>query len=146
MSAQGFSGKFGTAKINGNKLCDLGKWTLEDSVAVSKYATNCTNGRKVAVAGVGDSKGTLEVKIQKNGKFQMIAGQTVDLELHSDTTGSNYLTVTAIIAGSPFEVDINEGAVVGCNFAFEGSGDIGRNGIFEIGDTGCCGSSSSSGE
>lgn len=143
MSSQGFSGKTGTGFKGGNKICDLGKWSLEQNAAVPKYASNCTDGVKFGVAGVEDSKGTIEVKVQKNGRIQMVAGQTVVLQLHVNDTGDDYWEGTAIIASNPVEVDVNEGNPVSMTYNFEGISRWVGHGICDYAaDVGCCGSSS----
>ena len=151
-TSKAFSGKGGSANrgtVNGQKICDLEKWTFEDTYAVPKFATNCTGGRKEGVVGVGDSKGTLTVKVPAPGsgsKLPLAPGTRYTLFLKAAVAGTNdYIQVDGIISSMPIEMDINDGNPVTATYAFEGVGPVTYTGIFAQGDTNCCEVDSSSG-
>lgn len=140
-----FTGKRGTAFKNGAKICDTSKWTFEPSVAVGKYVSNCTNGFKKSVDGAGDSKGTIEIKVDENGKIPMVPGNRVTLALHVDDSGNNYYEVPAMVSTTPIEVDFASENPVAMTFNFEGDGPWTGHGTCEQGSATCCVSSSSGG-
>lgn len=162
MPGEGFSGKEGTVffkkrdidlaedeeqpdEIEDQPVCEITKWTFDPTVAISKYNSNKTGGHKKGVAGVADSKGTLEIKVNPTDKQQLQPGQTVELQLVliPDPTGPNgeeppegtppysyFYIYEAIIAGAPIECDVDNGEVVGITYAFEAS-DFKGEGVVE---------------
>lgn len=127
-----FSGKDGTAKQSGGAhICELTKWNFEPKVAVPKWASNTTSGVKTGVAGTHDSSGTIEAKVDGTVKMPFRPGSTVELELHADQTGANYIKVTAIIEGAPIDCQINEnGDPLTYTYRFEGISRAVYYGIF----------------
>lgn len=115
------SGKSGTVKVGATTIVEVTKWTFEPMNSVPKYASNATAGYKKGVAGVRDSKGTVEVKVDSTG-CPWGVGQAVTLVLDASGSAADTITVPAIIATSPTECDINDGAIVGMTYAFEGNG------------------------
>jgi hypothetical protein len=144
MSGNGFSGKDGTVFIGAagastqpTKILEVTKWTLDPTVSVSKYNANTTFGHKKAVAGVRDTKGTIEVKIDADDGTQLGPGQEVSLLLQLDDTPANSFTIKrAVIAGGPLEVDIDNGEVVGVTYAFEASDCTGTGLLSSYGTAG----------
>lgn len=132
---RGFSGKGGTAKVSANQddvtvlpgaattvVCEVTKWTLDPSVAVSKYNSNKTGGHKKAVGGVRDTKGTIEIKLHGSDGQQLKPGDRVGVELHVNDSGNDYFQIEeAIISGAPINCDIDNGEVVGETYPFEAS-------------------------
>lgn len=138
-----FTGTRGSALRDTDKICDVHKWTFEDTAAVPKINTNCTGGAKAAIlGGVRDSSGTIEVKLSKDGTMQMRPGSSYLLRLLADTDDPNdYIEVTGVIESTPFEVDLDsDDNVIGTTYNFQGSGVVTYSGIFAEGDTVCCSS------
>jgi hypothetical protein len=136
MATDGLSGKDGTAYKDSSEITgiEIVGWKLEPKTNTPKHCTNATNGIKVPLAGVRECSGSMDVKLKKNGFLPFQDGDTVSLKLYVDD--SSYWTVSAIIASTPVEVDIDGGEWVGGTFNFEVSSWSG---------TGCVGVSSSSG-
>lgn len=135
MSGKGFSGKGGNALFGAadgspsTQIVEVVKWTLDVTAAVHKYNANTTDGHKRAVAGVRDTKGTIELKISEDTGVQIAPGDECSLRLDVDDSGSNFVTIDhAVIAGSPIECDIDEGQIVLMTYSFEAS-DITGAGI-----------------
>lgn len=135
MSGKGFSGKGGDAFFGAadaaasTRVVEVVKWTIDPTAAVHKYNANTTNGHKRAVAGVRDTKGTVELKVSEDTGAQFSPGDECSLKLDIDDTGSNSITIDhAVIAGSPLECDIDEGQIVSMTYAFEAS-DITGTGL-----------------
>lgn len=134
MTAKGFSGKGGTVHTGtadgasaSTKICEVVKWTLEQSVAVNKYHSNCTDAHKRAVAGVRDTKGTIEIKVDKDAGPGLVVGDEVALRLGTDSDGGsgaaiNYFHIKhAVISSTPIECDVEDGNIVGMTYNFEAS-------------------------
>lgn len=113
------SGKAGTVKVGGTAVLEVTKWTFEPSANISKYASNNTNGHKKAVAGVRDGKGTIETKVDS---VLWTAGQSVTLVLHVDGGSTDKITVPAVIATTPINVDIDNGEPISATYTFEADG------------------------
>jgi hypothetical protein len=128
MSGKGFSGKGGNALFGApdgspsTQIVEVVKWTLDATAAVHKYNANTTNGHKRAVAGVRDTKGTIELKVSEDVGAQFAPGDECSLRLDVDDTGANAILIDhAVIAGSPLECDIDEGQIVSMTYSFEAS-------------------------
>lgn len=141
---KGFSGIGGTAKFGdsadsptfGTEVSEVTKWTLDQTAAVAKYNSNKTGGHKKGVAGVRDTKGTVEIKVSSTDGQQLKAGDVIALELDimdnslaiPASIGSFQIS-EAIITGTPSECDVDEGSVVGMTYSFEAS-DCTGTGVF----------------
>lgn len=138
MSGKGYSGKNGTvfsgtgdSATATTELFEVVKWTLDPTAAVHKYNSNKTGGHKRAVAGVRDTKGTIEIKVCEDMGPQLAAGQAVSLRLvaDSDSPSDHFHISHAIIAGTPVDCDVDNGEIVSMTYNFEASGIEGA-GIF----------------
>ncbi len=84
---KGFSGKsgdcfHGTADGSpATKTLEVVGWTFDPTVSVAKYNSNATFGHKRAVAGVHDSKGTIEIRVDGEDGMQLGPGDEVSLKL-----------------------------------------------------------------
>jgi hypothetical protein len=139
--ANGFSGKSGTA-LHGAaggpaavKTLEVTKWTFDPTVSVAKYNSNATFGHKRAVAGVHDSKGTIEIKVDGVGGTQLGPGDEVSLQLLV-SEGNGFQIAHAVIQGAPLEVDIDNGEVVSSTYAFESSDYTGIGLMAQYGEHG----------
>jgi hypothetical protein len=128
MSGKGFSGKGGNALFGAadgspaTQIVEVVKWTLDVTAAVHKYNANTTDGHKRAVAGVRDTKGTLELKVSSDAGVQIAPGAECSLRLDVDDSGTNFVTIDhAVIAGAPLECDLDEGQIVSMTYSFEAS-------------------------
>lgn len=121
------SGKAGTVLVGASAVTEVTKWTFEPSAIVHKYASNNTSGHKKAVAGVRDGKGTIETKVDSDVLWT--AGASVTLILQGPT-GSDTITVPAVIASSPINVDIDNGEPITATYSFEADGSWTGAGIF----------------
>lgn len=138
MAGKGYSGKEGSATfgaagdgvtpaVPATVISEVVKWTLDPSVAINKYNSNKTKGHKRAVAGVRDTKGTVEIKVDGENGTQLAPSMAVSLMLIAgapdpDDAGDNYFLIDhAIIGGSPVDCDIDEGQIVSMTYNFEAS-------------------------
>lgn len=121
------SGKAGTVKVSSSEVVEVTKWTFEPSAIVHKYASNNTAGHKAAVAGVRDGKGTIETKVSTATLWT--AGQSVTLVLQGPTS-SDTISVPAVIATTPVNVDIDNGEPVSATYTFEANGAWTSAGLF----------------
>lgn len=118
---KGIHGKSGTVMIGNAPVLEVTAWSLETKAGVAKYASNATAGYKMAVPGIKDSSGKIEVKVPSDqAAVPMPVGSAVDLILQIDNT--NMVTVPAVITSSPLEVKIEADEVVGMTYNFEGAG------------------------
>lgn len=135
--SKGYSGQGGTAFLGtadtataATEIVEVTKWTLDMTVNVNKYNSNKTGGHKRAVAGVRDTKGTIEIKVDKDAGPQLAAGDQISLRLRASADSADYFHIQhAVIAGNPVECDINEGQIVSMTYSFEASDCTGA-GIF----------------
>lgn len=119
-SVTALSGKNGTAKVSGTELCvDVTGWNFEPTANAPKYASNRTSGHKVAVDAVHDFSGSVTTKVHKNGFMPFQIGSVVDLELHVDDSGINYVSATVLVTSHPIPCDINDGEPIEVQYSFE---------------------------
>lgn len=119
----GFSGKRGSVKnsTTGAHLAEVLGWDFDPKTAVPKWASNTTSGVKTGVAGVGDSSGKIEVKMDGTIPVNFRPGNQVILELHADNSGNNYIKVTAIMENVPISSKIDpDGEPVSITYNFQG--------------------------
>jgi hypothetical protein len=145
-AADGFSGQYGTVTSGASDLsdpsaptdvvCEVTKWTLDPTAAISSYHSNKSGGHKKKVGGVRDTKGTIEIKIGATDGQQLQPGDVIALRLYANGSDAETLVSTdyfdiqeAVIAGAPVECDIDNGEVVGLTYNFEASHCAG-SGIF----------------
>jgi hypothetical protein len=141
-AGKGFSGQGGTVfkgtadtGTAATELFEVVKWTLDMTAAVHKYNSNRTGGHKRAVAGVRDTKGTIEIKVDSDVGPTLRAGEAVSLRLRDSGNSSNYFHIQhAVIAGNPVECDIDDGNIVSMTYNFEAS-DVDGAGIWAAATT-----------
>jgi len=121
------SGKTGTVKVGANAQTQVTKWSFEPSTPVHKWASNTTSGHKTGVAGPRDAKGTIETKVDTNVIWA--AGESVTLILVGASSGDT-ITVPAIVATAPVNVDIDNGEPISATYTFEAVGAWTGAGIF----------------
>lgn len=113
------SGKTGTVSDAVGEVIQVTKWTFEPSTPVHKWASNTSNGYKIAVTGPRDGKGTVEIKIDSgvDPAIPWPVGSSVQLTLFADSNST--LEVAAIVASAPVAVDIDNGEPIGATYSFE---------------------------
>jgi len=107
------SGKDGSA-VAGETTLEITEWTYEPSIAAPKYASNLTQGHKVAVAAVQDGSGTITCPVTASG-LVLNLGEVVDLALY----GPINVSLTALITSHPITVDVNDGNPTMIAYSFE---------------------------
>ncbi|MEE9603281.1 MAG: hypothetical protein V3V75_08255 [Thermoguttaceae bacterium] len=123
------SGKNGTLYISSSEITPVSNWRLRITSDNPNYAANDTGGWKQRAAGVRDSSGSFDVKVDSGGNCPVEEGDSITLKLHVDDTGNNYYEVPALIDRIEVEVDINEGRIVAYGLDFSGNGAVVANGI-----------------
>lgn len=113
----GFSGKYATAfydeidPVSGNpntELHELTGWDFEPKAAIPKWASNDSNGFKKGVAGVEDSSGKIDGKLDKDNRFSLKPGKEVTLTLYPNKhVTTDKIVVRAIIGNTPVSVKID---------------------------------------
>jgi len=125
------SGKDGTLFVNDLEVIPITNWTIECTSAGKSYTANDTGGFKRRVVGVKDSRGSFELKLCSGEDLPVCEGSSVTLELHTDDSGNNFYSLTAIVEKMSLEVDIDRGTVVTCVINFVGNGPITAHGMLE---------------
>jgi len=127
-----FSGKDGQVKVGTNQVGHVTKWTAETSANIDKVGTSDSSGWKDGAAGSKDIKGTIEGKFADSGNALFEEGDTVALELltDSETSPKGKMSGNALIASIGYEVDVDTGALVGFTANWEGIGAWTKTGVF----------------
>ncbi len=112
------SGKDGKIVIGGSAVAEITSWTFTRTDSSPSYASSSTGGEKTRREGVKDGTGSCEYKWDSTNKqhADMGEGSAVTLLLHID--GQSILTVPALIGSLSYNVDINDGDVVGGTIEF----------------------------
>jgi hypothetical protein len=118
------SGKNGRIKIGSTTLADITLWQLTTKAGNPAYASSATQGWKTRREGVRDASGTVRFKLDLADPItdDFDEGDAVTLLLHLDAT--RFYTVPAIIDSLAWEVDINDGDVIGGVAEFSSTGPI----------------------
>jgi hypothetical protein len=102
-------------------------WTFSPSRAIPKHSSNATQGVKGGIVGVGDSSGSVEIKVHKCNGIPFGPGATVQLLLDAGvgtdakTLGTNYISVIAIIENADPKITIDgDGESVAMTYNFQG--------------------------
>lgn len=108
----GVSGQYGKIVIASSTVAECTKWTMDQEVAESAYASCSTSGGRSRVAGTKDTTGTLEGVLDPGDDVNnyMKVGDHCTLKLYY--TATKYHSVPAQINKIGQEVDIEEGSVV----------------------------------
>jgi hypothetical protein len=114
----GFSGKDGYVESGSTKLAQITKWDFNPKSNNPAYASSDTPGQKTRIAGVKDSSGSFDFKVDDTSPAYgvLTPGSTVTLKLY--TTTGKYFTVPAIIDDMKFGVDIDGGDTVSGSASF----------------------------
>ena len=123
------SGKNGNLYLGGAQVAPVSNWRLAVSSNNPNYAANDTGGWKQRAAGVRDSSGSFEVKVDDSGNCPVAEGDSAALELHIDASGNNYYAVAAIIDTIEVDVDISAGKIVAYIIDFSGNGPVTPHGV-----------------
>ncbi len=127
------TGKDGTLRLGGVELAPLTSWRLVRTSRNRDYAANDTGGARRRVAGIRDCRGSFALAATAAGNLPVAEGTAVELELHADGSGANYLAVPAIVDRIEVEVDIDRGEIVAFLVDFSGNGPVTPHGLFAVG-------------
>jgi hypothetical protein len=118
------SGKNGLVKIGSTTLAEITRWKLVTTANNPSYASSATQGWKTRREGVRDATGEIQFKLDLADPLtdDFDEGDAVTLLLYLDAT--RFYTVPAIIDSLAWEVDINNGEVIGGTAAFGATGPI----------------------
>lgn len=118
------SGKNGFINIGATKLAEITYWQLTTRSHNAAYASSATGGWKTRRDGVHDASGSARFKLDLADPItdDLNEGDQVTLLLHLDAT--RFYTVPAIIDSLAWEVDINEGDVIGGVAEFSATGPV----------------------
>lgn len=130
------SGKSGSAYKGTAKVCDLGQWTADLKVDLTKYASNCTGGFKRTIQGNHDWSGSIEVWVTPNSKLQFQPGGEYTVRLELDD--GNSIEGPIVVGNVPVSVSVKDGTPVSVTYNFEGDGAYTLSGVFVSGDPECC--------
>jgi hypothetical protein len=123
------SGKSGTLYLNSDEVTPVSNWKFTITSNNPSYAANDTGGWKQRAAGVCDSTGSFQVKVDDSGHCPVAEGDAATLQLHVDNSGNNYYQVPAIIDKIEVEVDLSAGKILAYAVEFSGNGAVTPNGI-----------------
>ena len=119
------SGKDGDVIVLGTQVCEVTKWSINETSTNPTYASNCSGGRKRRSGGQLDAVGSCDFKwdpgrpLYGTGAGQVKTGAAVRLALYIDDY--QWIDVPAIISAFKLEVDIDAGAIIGGSFDWEES-------------------------
>jgi len=116
------SGKSGTVKEGTNTLAHITRWRLTHRANNSAWASSSTAGYKQRVAGVRDWSGSFAAVYDNATPLPVVVGN--NYTLHLTTDGTDEFTGPAIIDNLEFEVDIDDGKVIGWTAEFSGNGAL----------------------
>lgn len=107
------SGKNGKVLAGAVTLAEITGWTFNPTSNNPSWSSSGTSGHKTRVAGVKDGSGSFDFKYDDADELwdTLEEGDTVTLNLYLNA--SKYFVVPAIIDGISYEVDINDGEMVG---------------------------------
>jgi hypothetical protein len=113
-----FSGKDGKILIGSTTLAEITGWTLTTSSNNPAYASSATAGHKTRRGGVKDFTGSIQAKIDPADPLtnDFDEGSMVTLLLYLNAT--DFFTCPSIIDSLEWNVDINDGDVVGVTAQF----------------------------
>ena len=114
------SGKNGKVTVASTDIGDVTKWSLDLESNNPAYASNSTSGVKKRVAGVKDSSGSIEYKLDSAAALPLAAGDTVTLKLYINA--SKYYQGDVIIDKVGVVTDIDTGEIVAQTAQFSGNG------------------------
>ena len=123
------SGKNGTLHLNGAQVAPVSNWRLAVTSNNPNYAANDTGGWKQRAAGVRDSSGSFEVKVDGGGHCPVAEGDSAALELHIDAPATTTTPSAAIIDKIEVNVDISAGKIVAYLIDFSGNGPVTPHGV-----------------
>ena len=123
-----YSGKLGTLKKEGNAVSNITNWAFTPLYELNEYMSNETSGRKGRVVAGGDSSGSFICLADAAGLAPISEGEQVELELHVDDTGANYITVQALISDVPLACDVTGGGNVEYTVNWAENGGYTRHG------------------
>lgn len=122
-----------TFKIAGTAVDHTGKWSVKNSPAKGRYATNSTTGGRKSVVGVKDWSGTVTVLIHAGATMQMVAGTEYAVVFHGTAT-TDTITGTIIVTDvGDIMFDADSGDPVACDYAFDFQGIPTGAGAFVLG-------------
>ncbi len=121
MAAQ--SGKNGNVVSGSDDIAHVTNWTWNPSSNNPDWASSDTSGYKKRVAGIKDGTGTVDFKYDFTDRIHstLDVGSEVTLKLYLNAT--DYFSVPAIVDDISYEVNINEGDVVGGTLTFSQNGE-----------------------
>lgn len=121
--------KYGVSK---SELLGVKRFSTEESATAGTYSDNTTNCAKQKIGGTPSANGSMEVNVQITTGPPLRVNDEVELELHFDDTGQNYISGTAIITRHGISASIEEGAEVpNYTYDFEWQGLPTYNGSLE---------------
>jgi len=112
------SGQYGTVHIGSSELLEVNFWSMSRKTNVHQYATNNTSGHKKTVAGTKSGSGTIRGVYDPDDPpdDHFVDGDDVTLKLY--TTAAKYIEADSTIENLDYEVEIDEGEVVGWEAGF----------------------------
>lgn len=118
------SGKHGTVKIGSSDVRELTNWSGSFNPNNQAWNSNQTGGAKRRIAGVLDSSGSMAGKFDESDPIwnSFEEGDEVTLHLYVCQNPPRYRVQPAVIGEVQYEVDIDDGAIVGWTANWEGNG------------------------
>lgn len=107
------SGKSGTITVSNSAVAEITGWSLTTTSNNPAYASNATSGHKTRRGGVKDFTGTADYVYDTAADIHdtLATGNTVTLVLSMD--GTENISCPSIIDSITYNVDINDGGIVG---------------------------------
>lgn len=125
------SGCMGTVKYGASKEKWLGAayWTYNEASQHGEYSDNTTDCAKFKIPGNPTGNGSIRTNLQITSGPPVAINDEVDLELHVDDTGQNYLAGLALVTALGISNEIeNASEVPTYEVSYEAQGLFTRHG------------------
>lgn len=111
-----------TFKVAGSEVAHTAKWSVKNSPATGRYASNSTSGGRKSVVGVKDWTGTVTLLIHAGATMALVAGTEYACVFHG-TASTDTITGTIMITeigDITFDSDSGDPVSVDFSFGFQG--------------------------
>lgn len=118
------SGKDGSVSAGGSDVAEVTAWSLTTKARNPSYASSATGGWRTRRSGVRDAMGVVHFKLDfaDPATDLLEEGTAVSLQLNLDATRA--FVVPAIIDEIAWEVDVDDGDVIGGRAEFSATGPV----------------------
>lgn len=122
-----------TFKVAGTAVDHTAKWSLKNSPATGRYASNSTSGGRKSTVGVKDWTGTVTLLIHAGATMALVAGTEYAVVFHGTATTDTITATIMITEIGDIVFDADSGEPVKVDFSFGVQGIPVGAGAFTLG-------------